>query len=75
MKTRIFAVEAAVTSQHSRLFDVIRKRVKTEEDTENFPQDVFYPLLAYDNIAEPIEKLSSWLFAFARNRIVDWYRG
>jgi RNA polymerase sigma factor (sigma-70 family) len=75
MKTRTVAVEAVITSQHSRLFDFIRKRVNTEEDAEDILQDVFYQLLAHDTITEPIDKLSSWLFAVARNRIVDWYRG
>ncbi len=74
LKTRNIAVEAVITSQHSRLFDFIRKRVKTEEDAEDILQDVFYQLLSNYNITEPIEKLSSWLFAVARNRIVDWYR-
>ena len=73
-ETRTIAAEAVITSQHSRLFDFIRKRVKTEEDAEDILQDVFYQLLSNYNITEPIEKLSSWLFAVARNRIVDWYR-
>ena len=67
-------MEAVITSQHSRLFHFIRKRVKTEEDAEDILQDVFYHLLSNDSITEPIETLSSWLFTAARNRIVDWYR-
>ena len=74
LKTRNIAAEAVITSQHSRLFDFIRKCVKTEEDAEDILQDVFYQLLSNYNITEPIEKLSSRLFAVARNRIVDWYR-
>jgi len=74
LKTRNIAVEAVITSKHSRLFGFIRKRVKTDEDAEDILQDVFYQLLSNYNITEPIEKLSSWFFAVARNRSADWYR-
>jgi hypothetical protein len=47
LKTRNIAAEAVITSQHSRLFDFIRKRVKTEEDAEDIllvpvPKTAFY---------------------------------
>jgi len=73
-ETRNTVAEAVIKSQHSRLFDFIRRRVQTEEDAEDILQDVFYQLLSSYSITEPIEKLSSWLFTVARNRIVDWYR-
>ena len=37
-------------------------------------QDVFYQLVASYSVTEPIEKLTSWLFTVARNKIIDWYR-
>jgi RNA polymerase sigma factor (sigma-70 family) len=48
--------------------------VRTTEDAEDILQDVFYQILANDSVTEPIEKLTSWLFHVARNKIVDWYR-
>lgn len=73
-QTRNASADAAVRSQRKRLFDFIRKRVRTEEDAEDILQDVFYQLVSSYSITEPIEQLSSWLFAVARNRIIDWYR-
>ena len=68
------SAEAAVRNERRRLFDFIRRRVRTEEDAEDILQDVFYQLVASYNVTEPIEKLTSWLFAVARNKIIDWYR-
>ena len=68
------AVNEAVRSQRSRLIEFIRRRVRTDEDAEDILQDVFYQLVSSYSITEPIEKLSAWLFAVARNKIIDWYR-
>ena len=68
------AAEEAVRRERNRLFEFIRRRVRTEEDAEDILQDVFYQLVASYNVAAPIEKLTSWLFTVARNRIIDWYR-
>jgi len=35
---------------------------------------VFYQFVASYSITEPIERLTSWLFTVARNKIIDWYR-
>ncbi len=61
-------------SQRPRLFDFIRRRVGTDEDAEDILQDVFYQLAANDDVAGPIEQITSWLFTVARNKIIDWYR-
>ncbi len=61
-------------SQRPRLFDFIRRRVGTDEDAEDILQDVFYQLAANDDVAGPIEQVTSWLFTVARNKIIDWYR-
>lgn len=68
------SAEAAARSQRKRLFDFIRRRVRTEEDAEDILQDVFYQLVASYSVTEPIEKLTSWLFTVARNKVIDWYR-
>ncbi|HEX9653964.1 MAG TPA: sigma-70 family RNA polymerase sigma factor [bacterium] len=60
--------------ERKRVLDFIRRRVRMEADAEDILQDVFYQLLTGYNIAEPIEKLTPWLFTVARNKIIDWYR-
>ena len=64
-------IENTVKKEKRRLFDFIRKRVKTEEDAQDILQDVFLQLAAS---LEPIEKMTAWLFRVARNRITDLYR-
>lgn len=53
-----------------RLFNFIRRRVGSDEDAEDVMQDVWQQLSAQPEI-EAIGQLSSWLYAVARNRIVD----
>lgn len=56
-----------------RLLGFIRRRVDNEADAEDILQDVWYQLtMAVDTT--PIEQMSGWLFAVARNKITDRYR-
>ena len=56
-----------------RLLGFIRSRVANEADAEDILQDVWYQLtMAVDTT--PIEQMSGWLFAVARNKIIDRYR-
>jgi RNA polymerase sigma factor (sigma-70 family) len=71
---RNFIVDKAMKTEGRKLLGFIRKSVRTEEDAEDILQDVFYQLLESYNITDPIEKLTSWLFKVARNKIIDWYR-
>jgi RNA polymerase sigma factor (sigma-70 family) len=65
-------ISDAVRMERRRLLDFIRKRVGSDEDAEDILQDVFYQLTA--SYGQTIEHLSAWLFAVARNKIIDWYR-
>jgi RNA polymerase sigma factor (sigma-70 family) len=67
-------VEEAVRAEGRRLLDFIRRRVPTSEDAEDILQDVFTQLATSYRVTAPIERVSSWLFTVARNRITDWYR-
>ncbi len=67
-------LERAVRSERHRLFDFIRRRVRSDADAEDILQDVFYQLAANDDVGGPIEQVTSWLFTVARNKIIDWYR-
>lgn len=68
------AAEQTFRTERKRLFDFIRRRVRTEEDAEDILSDVFYQLISSYSVTEPIEKMTSWLFTVARNKIIDWYR-
>ena len=68
------AVDSAVRKERQRLFNFIRGRVRTREDAEDILQDVFFQLTDNYDVAEPIERITSWLYRVARNKIIDWYR-
>ena len=63
-----------VLRERKRLLDFIRNRVPSEEDAEDILQDVFYQFTNAYRSVEPIEKVTSWLFTVARNRITDFFR-
>ncbi len=67
-------LERTIRRERGRLFEFIRRRVRNEADAEDILQDVFYQLAASYSVTEPIEKLTSWLFTVARNKVIDWYR-
>jgi RNA polymerase sigma factor (sigma-70 family) len=68
-------ISEIVRNYSSRLKGFIRKRVHLTEDAEDILQDVFYQLAEADLLLKPIENISAWLYAVARNRITDLYRG
>lgn len=68
------AAERTFRTERKRLFDFIRRRVRTNEDAEDILEDVFFQLLSTNAVTEPIEKMGSWLFTVARNKVIDWYR-
>lgn len=55
----------------AQLKGYIAKRVDRQEDREDIFQDVFYQLSKIDLDENPIEQISSWLYAVARNKIID----
>jgi len=68
------AIRETVNRERGRLFRFIRDRVPDKEDAEDILQDVFSELVqAYRNV-QGIERVTSWLFTVARNRITDLYR-
>lgn len=67
-------IQETVHKERKRLLDFIRQRVKSEEDAEDILQDVFFQFVNAYRMMEPIEKVTSWLFTVARNRITDLYR-
>ena len=64
-------IETVFTEEKSRLFNFIRKNVLLEEDAEDILHDVFYRFIEQFSEIEVIERISSWLYTTARNRIID----
>jgi RNA polymerase sigma factor (sigma-70 family) len=62
------SIAAIVKDYSRRLMGFIRKRVSNDADAEDILQDVFYQLLGNK---EPIDRITSWLFTVARNKIID----
>lgn len=67
-------ITQTVKQERNRLFNFIRKRVKSTLDAEDILQDVFYQFVRVSEEVETIEKASAWLFQVARNKITDLYR-
>ena len=66
--------DTGVRDAWKRLYGFVRSRIRDERDAEDLVQDVFQQLVASESVTEPIEDLTAWLYAVARNRVIDWYR-
>ena len=67
-------VSEVFTDYRERLMKYIRSRVKLLEDAEDILQETFYQFARIDNMVNPVENLTSWLYTTARNKIIDHYR-
>ncbi|MBD3639108.1 MAG: RNA polymerase sigma factor [Crocinitomicaceae bacterium] len=67
-------VSDVILKEGNRLFNFIRKRVKSKLDAEDILQDVYYQLAKISTEINSIERMSAWLFQVARNKITDNYR-
>ncbi len=67
-------VSDVILKEGNRLFNFIRKRVKSKLDAEDILQDVYFQLAKISNDLNTVEKMSAWLFQIARNKITDNYR-
>lgn len=66
--------EQTFLREKGRLLSFIRNRVSSLEEAEDILQDVFYQFIAgYDSI-ESLDRVTSWLYSVARNKIIDRYR-
>jgi RNA polymerase sigma factor, sigma-70 family len=60
--------------EKDKLLGFIRSRVSTMEEAEDILQDVFYQFVAGFDGIESIDRVTSWLYSVARNKIIDRYR-
>jgi RNA polymerase sigma factor (sigma-70 family) len=60
--------------EKDKLLGFIRSRVSTVEEAEDILQDVFYQFIAGFETIESLDRITSWLYSVARNKIIDGYR-
>ena len=60
--------------EKDKLLGFIRSRVATMEEAEDILQDVFYQFISGFNSIESLDRVTSWLYSVARNKIIDRYR-
>ncbi len=68
------SIEEVILRERGRLLNFIKSRIPAEEDAEDVLQDVFFQLTQSFRLKRPVEKMSSWLFTVARNKIADLFR-
>ncbi len=67
-------ITETVRKERPRLLSFIRKRIADQEEAEDILQDVFFQFTEAYRTINKIEKVTSWLFTVARNKITDRYR-
>lgn len=66
--------EQTFLREKDRLLSFIRNRVASLEEAEDILQDVFFQFVAGYETIESLDRVTSWLFSVARNKIIDRYR-
>src|SRR5690606_11661995 len=66
--------EETFLREKDRLLHFIRSRVSTIEEAEDIMQDVFFQFVAGYETIDSLDRVTSWLFSVARNKIIDRYR-
>ncbi len=61
-------------SEKDKLLGFIRHRVSNAEEAEDILQDVFVQFVAGFESIESVDRVTSWLYSVARNKIIDRYR-
>ena len=80
---RVIAIDLALMQEikqetfrkeRGKLLSFIRGRVASIEEAEDILQDVFYQFVAGFESIESLDRVTSWLYSVARNKIIDGYR-
>lgn len=67
-------IHKTVSMERAKLLSFIKSKVPAAEEAEDILQDVFFELIESRRLMKPVEKLASWLYTVARNKITDFYR-
>ena len=65
---------AIYTQFYNILLNFIKSRVSNHQDAEDIMQNVFIKVAMGIEDLNRKEKLKSWIYAIARNAIIDYYR-
>jgi RNA polymerase sigma-70 factor (ECF subfamily) len=65
---------AIYTEFHKVLLGFIKSKVNNHEDAEDIVQNVFMKVAGSVGDLNRKEKLQSWIYAIARNSVIDYYR-
>ncbi len=66
--------EQTFLKEKDRLLSFIRNRVSSTEEAGDILQDVFFQFVSGYETIESLDRVTSWLFSVARNKIIDRYR-
>src|SRR6478609_773645 len=66
--------EQTFLREKDKLLGFIRSRVSSTEEAEDILQDVFVQFVAGFESIESLDRVTSWLYSVARNKIIDRYR-
>lgn len=66
--------EDTFLKERGKLLGFIRNRVKSLQEAEDIMQDVFYQFISGFEDIKSIDRVTSWLYSVARNKIIDRYR-
>ena len=67
-------IEGTIQRERSKLLSFIRGRVPKSVDAEDILQDVLMQLIVSIENINSMERIQSWLYTVARNKITDMYR-
>lgn len=67
-------IELAIREERPRLLNFIRSRIPDRDEAEDIVQDVFTQMVFSFESIQSVERIGSWLYTTARNRITDHYR-
>ncbi|MCA6404097.1 MAG: RNA polymerase sigma factor [Cytophagales bacterium] len=66
--------ENTFMNEKDKLLGFIRSRVSSVEEAEDILQDVFFQFVSGFETIESLDRVTSWLYSVARNKIIDRYR-
>jgi RNA polymerase sigma factor (sigma-70 family) len=66
--------ENTFLKEKDKLLGFIRSRVSSVEEAEDILQDVFFQFVSGFETIESLDRVTSWLYSVARNKIIDRYR-
>lgn len=72
--TKNETIALTIRQERPRLLNFIRSRVPDAAEAEDILQDVFTQLVFSFESIQSVERIGSWLYTTARNRITDNYR-